>query len=104
MGEDFVTDDPVSWNMIQYPGLSKTSAICEIKKLKAFSLSSFLCDDFCAVSTLPHGLQNSFFMHLKIRNVYDLIRCNTTYNIPIACLLNRSPVPAVDLKSNRSGL
>ena len=26
------------------------------------------------------------------------------YNIPRACLLNRSPVPAMDLKSNRSGL
>ena len=28
----------------------------------------------------------------------------TIYNIPRACLLNRSPVPAMDLKSNRSGL
>ena len=26
------------------------------------------------------------------------------YNIPDACLLNRSPVPAMDLKSNRSGV
>ena len=26
------------------------------------------------------------------------------YNIPRACLLNRSPVPGMDLKSNRSGL
>ena len=26
------------------------------------------------------------------------------YNIPRACLLNRSPVPAMVLKSNRSGL
>ena len=26
------------------------------------------------------------------------------YNIPGACLLNRSPVPAMVLKSNRSGL
>ena len=26
------------------------------------------------------------------------------YNIPRACLLNRSPVPAMDIKSNRSGL
>ena len=26
------------------------------------------------------------------------------YNIPRARLLNRSPVPAMDLKSNRSGL
>ena len=26
------------------------------------------------------------------------------YNIPRACLLNRPPVPAMDLKSNRSGL
>ena len=26
------------------------------------------------------------------------------YNIPRACLLNRLPVPAMDLKSNRSGL
>ena len=26
------------------------------------------------------------------------------YNIPRACLLNRSPVPAMDLKSNKSGL
>ena len=26
------------------------------------------------------------------------------FNIPRACLLNRSPVPAIDLKSNRSGL
>ena len=31
-----------------------------------------------------------------------LIICN--YNIPRACLLNRPPVPAMDLKSNRSGL
>ena len=29
---------------------------------------------------------------------------NVNYNIPRACLLNRSPVPAMDLKSNRSGL
>ena len=29
---------------------------------------------------------------------------NFNYNIPSACLLNRSPVPAMDLKSNRSGL
>ena len=28
----------------------------------------------------------------------------TFYNIPRACLLNRSQVPAMDLKSNRSGL
>ena len=26
------------------------------------------------------------------------------HNIPRACLLNRLPVPAMDLKSNRSGL
>ena len=26
------------------------------------------------------------------------------YNIPRACLLNRPPVPAMDLKSNKSGL
>ena len=26
------------------------------------------------------------------------------HNIPRACLINRSPVPAMDLKSNRSGL
>ena len=26
------------------------------------------------------------------------------YKIPRACLLNRSPVPAMDLKSNRLGL
>ena len=29
---------------------------------------------------------------------------NCYYNIPRACLLNRSPVPAMDLKSNRSSL
>ena len=29
---------------------------------------------------------------------------NINYNIPSAWLLNRSPVPAMDLKSNRSGL
>ena len=28
--------------------------------------------------------------------------CTLNYNIPRACLLNRSPVPAMDLKSNRS--
>ena len=37
--------------------------------------------------------------HLRPRTLS--IRC---YNIPRACLLNRSPVPAMDLKSNRSGL
>ena len=26
------------------------------------------------------------------------------YNVPRACLLNRSPIPAMDLKRNRSGL
>ena len=30
--------------------------------------------------------------------------CIIYYNTPRACLLNRSPVPAIDLKSNRSGL
>ena len=45
----------------------------------------------------------SLIHSLKIRmtshpcNEYD-------YNIPRACLLKRSPFPAVDLKSNRSGL
>ena len=29
---------------------------------------------------------------------------NSNYNIPRACLLNRPPVLAMDLKSNRSGL
>ena len=29
---------------------------------------------------------------------------NKIYNIPRVCLLNKSPVPAMDLKSNRSGL
>ena len=29
---------------------------------------------------------------------------NLFYNIPRVCLLNRSPIPAMDLKSNRSGL
>ena len=29
---------------------------------------------------------------------------NTIYNIPRACLLNRSLIPAMDLKSNRSGV
>ena len=32
------------------------------------------------------------------------VLCKYNYNIPRACLLNRSPVPAMDLKSNRSGL
>ena len=32
-------------------------------------------------------------------------RCSSrNYNIPRACLLNRSPVPAMDLKRNKSGL
>ena len=30
--------------------------------------------------------------------------CKIIYNIPKACLLNRSPAPAMDLKSNSSGL
>ena len=34
--------------------------------------------------------------HRKVKKLH--------YNIPRACLLNRSPVPAMDLKSNRSGL
>ena len=33
-----------------------------------------------------------------------LLILKLNYNIPRACLLNRSPVPAMDLKSNRSGL
>ena len=38
---------------------------------------------------------------LSHKLVYFFIRY---YNIPRACLLNRSPVPAMDLKNNRSGL
>ena len=36
-------------------------------------------------------------------NNYGLV-VNLFYNIPRACLLNRLPVPAMDLKSNRSGV
>ena len=35
---------------------------------------------------------------------FRLTSSKPDYNIPRACLLNRSPVPAMDLKSNRSGL
>ena len=53
--------------------------------------------------------------HVQDRNgVYSVIFCFdikyhtvpfwSIYNIPRAYLLNRSPVPAMDLKSNRSGL
>ena len=33
-----------------------------------------------------------------------LSHTNMYYNVPRACLLNRSPAPAIDLKSSRSGL
>ena len=33
-----------------------------------------------------------------------MLYSNFVYNIPRVCLLNRSPFPAIDLKSNRSGL
>ena len=32
------------------------------------------------------------------------LESNGHYNIPRACLVNRPPIPAMDLKSNRSGL
>ena len=37
-------------------------------------------------------------------NLIQTSKNNKGYNIPRACLLDRSPVPAMDLKSNRSGL
>ena len=44
-------------------------------------------------------LETDWKLDLKVTNTSKNI-----YNIPRACLLNRSPVPAMDLKSNRSGL
>ena len=39
----------------------------------------------------------------QVQNICLYSKLNADYNIPRACLLNRSPVPARDLKSNRSG-
>ena len=43
-------------------------------------------------------------MNIKSFQRHSLTEFISNYNISRACLLNRSPVPAVDLKSNRSGL
>ena len=43
------------------------------------------------------------FSHVSLETEYNAVRV-INYNIPKACLLNRSPVPAMDQKSNRSGL
>ena len=56
---------------------------------------------WCAQKHLDY---NSFF-HTHCENSNDAHLYNKyDYNIPRACLLNRPPVPAMDLKSNRSGL
>ena len=39
-----------------------------------------------------------------LRQTVPVCDFELVYNIPRACLLNRSPVPAMDLKSKRSGL
>ena len=43
-------------------------------------------------------------LQLNFQVLWSTNSPKTVYNIPRACLLNRSPVPAMDLKSNRSGL
>ena len=40
----------------------------------------------------------------KTKSMNKYLGSKTFYGIPRACLLNRSPVPAMVLKSNRSGL
>ena len=43
-------------------------------------------------------------IQLSLEINLNLQESNTLYSSPRACLLYRSPVPAMDLKSNRSGL
>ena len=53
----------------------------------------------------PIETRDSIFVYnvLKKRTQWS-DNINTFYNVPRACLLNRPPVPAMGLKSNRSGL
>ena len=53
--------------------------------------------------TLKNDYKIFIFLRKKSKN--QVIKSfNFHYNIPRACLLNRPPVPAMNLKSNRSGL
>ena len=69
---------------------------------------------FCSLATFktPHFSSYSAGYCVFKYDKYDKsVKTNLTFdlifhihNIPTACLLNRSPVPAMELKSNRSGL
>ena len=53
------------------------------------------------------AIQDRFLAHFLSYRLYyfaQVLYIILIYNIPRACLLNRPPVPAMDLKSNRSGL
>ena len=56
-----------------------------------------LCCKRCYIHQ-SHNAKYWWFAY-DIKNMFTL-----NYNIPRACLLSGSPVPAMDLKSNRSGL
>ena len=59
----------------------------------------------CIVLRRLFSLINVKMNIFSILILVSITACNmTNYNIPKACLLNRSPVPAMDPKSNRSGL
>ena len=63
--------------------------------------SSQIAKKFFITQTFSHAIC------LQILETVQAACCQLNkhdYNIPRACLLNRSPVPAMDLKSNRSGL
>ena len=60
---------------------------------------------------LLHGCacaRRKFYPHVKLMSRVPFYSCSVDLwqfcNIPRACLLNRPPVPAMDLKNNRSGL
>ena len=60
--------------------------------------------DHCKISKSYSSAARSPPVH-KFDNDRDVILMfKMYYNIPRACLLNRSPVLAMDLKSNRSDL
>ena len=48
--------------------------------------------------------QSEIFLLPFVFQNFPFCMFKSHYNIPRSCFLNRSPVPAMDLKSNRSGL
>ena len=55
------------------------------------------------LANMEHSLYMMIIFKMWLAK-FQIFSFRVIYNIPRACLLNRSPVPAMDLKSNRSGL